>query len=93
MIELSILQHKNSIYFFFNDYELNEDYFWSKIAGKRFNWFKVPLPLGAMKFSEELELSYLFFLNNKKLPFGCHAWEKYDPNFWSVHIKFFPEES
>jgi hypothetical protein len=23
----------------------------------------------------------LYEMNNKKLPFGCHAWEKYGRNF------------
>ena len=35
----------------------------------------------------ELEPRYLYNLNQKKLPFGCHAWEKHEPDFWKNHIK------
>jgi hypothetical protein len=86
------LTFKNNTHFIFNDYELYEDYFWSKIACKKFNWFNIPLPLEAMKFSMELEPSYLFLLNNSQLPFGCHAWERYEPNFWRNHIQFHVED-
>ena len=83
---------ENNTHFIFDYYELFEDYFGSKIAGKKFNWFNIPLPLEAMKFSIELEPSYLFLLNNSQLPFGCHAWERYEPNFWRNHIQFHVEE-
>ena len=63
-------------------YTRNEDYFWSMLAAKSFSDFKVPQPEIAMKFSFEVNPSYLYKLNNGKLPFGCHAWRAYEPEFW-----------
>lgn len=48
--------------------------------------FKVaPLDV-ALKFAFEREVRKCFELNNKELPFGCHAWEKYDLEFLSPII-------
>ena len=42
----------------------------------------------ALKFAFEVNPSYLYDINNEKLPFGCHAFEKYEYNtFWQKHIK------
>ena len=40
----------------------------------------------AATFSLETNVRQLFIKNNKKLPFGCHAWEKYEPDFWKEFI-------
>ena len=40
------------------------------------NDFLIPPPEEALKFSFELNPRTLFELNNKCLPFGCHAWKK-----------------
>lgn len=56
----------------------------SLIEVKKIN---IPNELTAMKFSFEMHPSYLFSLNNNELPFGCHAWEKYEPEFWSNYIE------
>ena len=40
----------------------------------------------AATFSLETNVRELFIMNNKKLPFGCHAWEKYEPDFWKEFI-------
>ena len=40
------------------------------------NDFPTPPPEEALKFSFEVNPRTLFDLNNKCLPFGCHAWEK-----------------
>ncbi|AMS26257.1 hypothetical protein AEM51_03710 [Bacteroidetes bacterium UKL13-3] len=77
----------NNTYYLLNDYKFHEDYFWCKVVAKNFNWFKVPKAEEALKFSFELEPSYLFHLNNDQLPFGCHAWEKYEPDFWISYIR------
>lgn len=44
--------------------------------------FKIAPEKIASKFSFETRVGELYELNNKKLPFGCHAWEKYEPEFW-----------
>src|SRR6266487_1359667 len=65
---------------------LNEDYYWSKFLEEAFVDYKVPTSLIALKFSFELNSAYLYALNDMHLPFGCHAWEKYDPRFWQRFI-------
>lgn len=40
----------------------------------------------AVSFSLETNARELFKVNNEKLPFGCHAWEKYEPDFWKEFI-------
>ena len=40
----------------------------------------------AMKFSFENLPRKLYLLNNNELPFGCHAWFKYDYDFWKPFL-------
>lgn len=49
--------------------------------------FKVAPTEIALAFSFETEVKKCFDLNEKKLPFGCHAWEKYDLEFWKPYIE------
>ena len=53
---------------------------------KDLNLIRTPSPLEASKFAMETNCNYLYELNGKVLPFGCHAWEKYEPNFWKNFI-------
>lgn len=76
----------NNTFFMLNDYEENEDKFWGIVAKRNFLWFNIPTPEIAKKFSVELFPSTLITSENT-LPFGCHAWEKYEPEFWEKHIK------
>ena len=48
--------------------------------------FKIAPAEEALKFSFETSPRQLFEANDKKLPFGCHAWEKYEPEFWKPFI-------
>ena len=50
------------------------------------NKYIIALKDVAMQFSFETEAENFFKLNNEKLPFGCHAWEKYEPVFWKEFI-------
>lgn len=49
--------------------------------------FKLPISSKALKFSFEVNPEILFEMNNKKLPFGCHAFKKYNYDFWKNYIK------
>lgn len=51
-----------------------------------FRWFKIAPSSEALRFSFDANPEVLYKLNNNKLPFGCHAWERYNPNFWSQFI-------
>ncbi|MEB2777656.1 DUF5672 family protein [Algoriphagus sp. D3-2-R+10] len=53
---------------------------------KELNLIRTPSPIEASKFAMETNCSYLYELNGKVLPFGCHAWEKYEPIFWKNFI-------
>lgn len=62
--------------------QLNEDLFWSTLVPKRCKFFTVPAPQEAVPFAFEVAPDFLYKLNGHRLPFGCHAWEKYNPQFW-----------
>jgi hypothetical protein len=83
---LTNLTVKNNTFHLLNDYCENEDIFWGMIVSKRFKWFKLPDMATAAKFSTELNAPALKELNGNQLPFGCHAWEKYEPEFWQEYI-------
>lgn len=70
---------------FYSDDNINEDIFWSDVVPKLFS-FKIATISDGIKFSFEKNPKTLFTINNFKLPIGCHAWEKYDPNFWTEFI-------
>ncbi len=40
----------------------------------------------ALKFAFECVPQYCFEQNNHSLPFGCHAWHKYDRSFWEPYM-------
>lgn len=68
---------------FFLNY-VNEDIFFS--MGTSDNFRIAPLKI-ALNFSFEREVEKSFELNKNKLPFGCHAWERYDLKFWKPYIE------
>ena len=70
--------------------EILEDRYWSEGMGGVFTDFKVADIKSSIAFSFEVKPSLLFEMNKQKLPFGCHAWEKYEPEFWK---QFIPEEA
>lgn len=61
---------------------INEDLFWGILATHRCSFFSVPTPEEAALFSFEVAPHYLYEMTRKKLPFGCHAWERYNFDFW-----------
>ena len=68
---------------------LNEDMVWSKIVPNLWPCFSLPHPQEAANFAFEVAPRYLFTLTEGRLPFGCHAFEKYDSSFWREHIAEF----
>lgn len=72
----------NNTFFLLNHFNNNEDYFWSVICSRNFNWYVIPDAKIAMRFSFETQPTLLYEIYGN-LPFGCHAWEKRDPLFWS----------
>lgn len=70
-------------------YNWYEDYFISTIIAKETKNFLIAQPSNAMMFSFETNPAYLFKLNNNQLPFGCHAWWRYDLDFWKPFIELY----
>lgn len=69
-----------------DNYPFAEDGFWSLEAPKYLKGYKVPEFNEALKFGFEKFPRKCFALNKNKLPFGCHAWKKYDEEFWKPFI-------
>lgn len=65
----------------------NEDMFLGLLMDFLNPFFKKPQAMEALKFAFELHPQKSFELNNHQLPFGVHAWEKYEPEFWREWIK------
>lgn len=67
-------------------WRLNEDLFWGDIAPRMYDYYKLTSLEDSIAFSFERNPSMLFKKNNNQLPFGCHAFERYDIDFWREHI-------
>lgn len=66
-----------------------EDYFFCCDLSETRHALHCPEPETAARFSFEASPTYLFSLTGETLPFGCHAWHKYQfDDFWSKHIKY-----
>lgn len=66
----------------------NEDVIWSLMVP-----LKKPSVQKALLFSFEMNPEKSFELTKQQVPFGCHAWEKYNPLFWSKFIPNNPSRS
>jgi Protein of unknown function (DUF5672) len=85
----SLLRYIRYYSYFFKEWKANEDAMFS-FAQKRsypFRWLlKLPNWRIALEFSVEKNPEIGIKLLGGKLPFGCHAWEKYSPKYWSKFI-------
>lgn len=68
------------------NYSLNEDHFWSGRATYFDPAFRVAPPEAALPFAFESAPGHCYELNARKLPFGVHAWQKYDRGFWQPRL-------
>ena len=79
---------KNNVSYFIKKYANNEDWFWALLFQKSARPLKIPKCEEAIDFSFEKSPGYLYELNERRLPFGCHAWEKYEYHtFWNNFIQ------
>jgi hypothetical protein len=85
----ALLRYIRYYNYFFSDWKANEDAMFS-FAQRRtypFRWLlKLPHWKEALSFSIEKNPQIGVKLLGGKLPFGCHAWEKYNPSFWRNYI-------
>lgn len=78
-----LLGYRNRLSDFIDKGDENEDLFWAALKYKRGKSFRMPLSKEAMLFAFEESPSMLFERTNHSLPFGCHAWKKYEyKSFW-----------
>lgn len=68
-----------------NEYT-HEDVFWSIFIPAIFPAFRIADKWNALQFSFDANPALCFELNERKIPFGCHAWVKNDFNFWNDYI-------
>ncbi len=66
--------------------DINEDVFWGILIPRSIPTFTVPTVQEAAMFSFEVCPEYLFQMTKESLPFGCHAWEKYNKKFWKEKL-------
>ncbi len=87
----SLLFRNKSVEYYlqnFTDERINEDCFWTDGLSMTKLALHIPDTLTAARFCIEKSPSYLYQLTGNKLPFSCHAYEKYEyDNFWQEKIK------
>lgn len=64
--------------------KLNEDLFFA--MGNSISFKVAPIEV-ALTFAFERQVEKCYLMNKQKLPFGCHAWERYDFKFWKPFIE------
>ena len=64
----------------------NEDFFYAFLAKRLYTKFNTPPVSEALKFAFEENPKECYEINSEELPMGCHAWHKYDLDFWKKHI-------
>ncbi len=64
----------------------NEDHFWSDRAKHHVPEFKVASVEVGLQFAFEVAPRLCYDMNHRQLPFGCHAWPRYDRTFWEPHL-------
>lgn len=68
------------------NYSLNEDLFWSDRARLFKPNFKVAPLESALQFAFDAHPRACFAQNGRKLPFGVHAWARWERDFWQPHL-------
>ncbi len=67
-------------------FKSNDDNFWANRGPYYYPELKIAPLKTALRFAFECVPRYCFQLNNYTLPFGCHAWTRYDREFWEPYL-------
>jgi hypothetical protein len=67
-------------------YRHNDDIFWANRAQRYDPGFRIAPVETALRFAFELAPRYCYEQNGRELPFGCHAWARYDRAFWEPFL-------
>ncbi|WP_120499335.1 DUF5672 family protein [Roseovarius sp. EL26] len=65
---------------------VHEDVIWTGQIRACVPGFTTPGLDTALRFAFEVLPRYLYEKNGRELPFGCHAFEAHDPDFWHEHF-------
>jgi Protein of unknown function (DUF5672) len=79
---LNPFSHNHAVENELQKFPYNEDVFWAIEAPKYDPAFRVAQAEEALPFAFEVSPRWSYERNREKLPFGCHAWGKYDRDFW-----------
>ncbi|GAB2802073.1 hypothetical protein GCM10027275_55450 [Rhabdobacter roseus] len=89
----SLIRYLRIYHFFYSAWPGNEDKLFSldarRLAPMKY-FIRLPTWREALFFSFEKSPAASYALTGRQLPFGCHAWERYDPDFW---VPFMPTNS
>ena len=81
-----IREARRGVQWYAQNYSLNEDLFWSDRARLFSPEFKIaPLEV-ALEFAFDAHPRICYEQNHNKLPFGAHAWSKWDREFWEPYL-------
>lgn len=64
----------------------NNDFFWSFHAAQYLPEFNIASVEEGLRFAFEAAPRLCLEMNHGRMPFGCHAWAKFDPDFWEPHL-------
>jgi Protein of unknown function (DUF5672) len=64
----------------------NNDIFWSDRAALYMPEFKVATLEQGLRFAFEVSPRTCLAMNHGQMPFGCHAWARYDRGFWEPFL-------
>ena len=76
----------NNIAWEIKRWERNDDLFIADRARHYYPGFRIAPVNDALRFGFECVPRYCYELTGHKLPFGCHAWERYDREFWEQFL-------
>jgi len=62
------------------------DQFWADKAVKYVSEFRVASLQDGLQFAFEVSPQTCYEMAGNRMPFGCHAWAKYDREFWLPHL-------
>jgi hypothetical protein len=83
---LRVFGPRNNVQWHLQRWRQFEDAWWSFQAARFIRRFRIPDPQLAMKFSMEIAPRFWFEQNGCNLPFGCHAWSRWDRSFWEPFL-------
>jgi hypothetical protein len=77
---------RRGVHWYTQHYTLNEDHFWADRARLFDPGFRIAPVRDALRFAFENAPRTCFEANDNVLPFGCHAWAKWDRTFWEPYL-------